>query len=134
VYAGFEMKILSKRRIGGHCLPGCCLAAWRAIEHGLDLLKKGIIWRMRSGSKIQIWRDPWIPRPPSPKLSLKRTRTWLRWVSQFMKVDRREWDEGLIRTCLYPHDAEEVLKIHLSNRNEDDFIVWHYEKSGMFSV
>jgi ribonuclease HI len=51
-----------------------------------------------------------------------------------MKADRREWDEGLIRTCLYPHDAEEVLKIRLTNRNEEDFIARHYEKSEMFSV
>jgi hypothetical protein len=26
------------------------------------------------------------------------------------------------------------LKIRLSNWNEEDFIAWHYEKSGMFSV
>jgi hypothetical protein len=51
-----------------------------------------------------------------------------------MKAVRREWDEGLIRSCLYPHDVEEVLKIRLSNWNEEDFIAWHYEKSGMFSV
>jgi hypothetical protein len=31
---------------------------WREIEHGLNLLKKGIIWRVGDGSKIQIWRDP----------------------------------------------------------------------------
>jgi hypothetical protein len=31
---------------------------WRAIEHGLGLLKKGIIWRIKSGTKVQIWRDP----------------------------------------------------------------------------
>jgi hypothetical protein len=28
---------------------------WRAIMHGLDLLKKGIIWRIQSGSKVNIW-------------------------------------------------------------------------------
>jgi hypothetical protein len=34
---------------------------WRAVEHGLELLKKGIIWRISSGTKVNIWRDPWIP-------------------------------------------------------------------------
>jgi hypothetical protein len=47
---------------------------WRAIEHRLDLLKKGIIWRVGPRTKIQIWRDPWIPRPPSLKISLKKGR------------------------------------------------------------
>jgi hypothetical protein len=31
---------------------------WRGIEHDLSILKKGIIWRVGDGSKIQIWRDP----------------------------------------------------------------------------
>jgi hypothetical protein len=41
--------------------PSDTSAMWRSIEHGLDLLKKGLIWRVRSGTKIQIWRDHWIP-------------------------------------------------------------------------
>jgi hypothetical protein len=40
--------------------PGEASPTWRAIEYGLDLLKHGIIWRIGSGSKVQIWRDPWI--------------------------------------------------------------------------
>lgn len=36
--------------------------AWQAIEYGLELLKKGIIWRIGDGAKVRIWRDPWIPR------------------------------------------------------------------------
>jgi hypothetical protein len=27
---------------------------WRAIMHGLELLKKGIIWRIQSGAKVNI--------------------------------------------------------------------------------
>jgi hypothetical protein len=47
---------------------------------------------------------------------------------------RREWDEQVLRTCLYQHDIEVIKRIRLSNRIEDDFIAWHYEKLGMFSV
>jgi hypothetical protein len=39
-----------------------------------------------------------------------------------------------VNACLYPHDAEEVLKIRLSERNYEDYIAWHYEKSGVFTV
>jgi hypothetical protein len=79
---------------------------WKAIEYGPELLKKGIIWRVSSGTKVQIWRDPWIPRPPSLKISLRKGRSRLRWVSQLMKQGRREWDEQVLKTCMYPHDAE----------------------------
>jgi hypothetical protein len=70
----------------------------------------------------------------SLKLSMKKTRTRLRWVSQLMKAGTREWDEDLIRTCLFPHDTEEVLKIRPTSRVEEGFIAGHYEKSGMFTV
>lgn len=37
-----------------------------------------------------------------------------------------------IKTCLYPRDAEEVGKIRLSERSPDDYIAWHFERSGIF--
>ena len=51
---------------------GNASAVWRGIEHGLELVKKDMIWRVGNGSKIRIWRDPWIPRgkrcrPITPK-------------------------------------------------------------------
>lgn len=107
---------------------------WRAIEHGLDLLKKGIIWRVRSGTKIQIWRDLWILWAPSLRPSLRRGGTRVRWVSQLMRPGRREWDEKVVHTCFFPHDADAILRIRLWGRDEEDFIAWNYERSGLFSV
>jgi ribonuclease HI len=51
-----------------------------------------------------------------------------------MLPGRREWDVQLIKTLLYPHDVDEVLKIRLSDRAPEDHIAWFYEKSGLFSV
>ncbi|KAI5002872.1 hypothetical protein ZWY2020_027522 [Hordeum vulgare] len=42
-------------------------SSWTAICHGLDILKKGIIWRVGDGKNIKIWRDNWIPRKNSFK-------------------------------------------------------------------
>jgi hypothetical protein len=39
-----------------------------------------------------------------------------------------------LQTILHPHDVNEVLKIRLSGRVPEDYIAWHYEKSGIFSV
>jgi hypothetical protein len=80
------------------------------------------MWRARSGSKIQIWRDNWNPRPPSLKASLKKGRTQIRWVSQLMKPGRCERDDRVIKTCTYPHDANEVMKIRLSERDDKNFL------------
>jgi hypothetical protein len=36
--------------------------------HGLELLKKGVIWRIGSGTSVKIFRDNCIPRNGSLKL------------------------------------------------------------------
>jgi hypothetical protein len=71
---------------------------------------------------------------PSLKLTLKKDRTQIRWVSQLMKPERREWDEQMIKACLYLHDAYEVLRIRLTERGDNDFIAWHYERTGLFML
>lgn len=44
---------------------------WQSIVHGLELLKRGLVWRIGNGSSVRIWRDSWIPhpvgRPPIPQ-------------------------------------------------------------------
>ena len=48
---------------------GNASSSWQAISHGLELLKKGLIWRIGDGRSIRVWRDNWIPRPFSYKPS-----------------------------------------------------------------
>jgi hypothetical protein len=100
---------------------------WKAIEHGLDLVKRGIIWRIGSGSRVQIWRDLWIARALFRKISLKKGRSRLRWVSKLVVPGRRESNESLLKECMFDHDVCKVLKLRLSNKLQDDQVAWFYE-------
>jgi hypothetical protein len=51
-----------------------------------------------------------------------------------MKPGRHEWDEQVINSCMFPHDAREVLKIRLLQRHEEDILVRHYERTGVLMV
>lgn len=44
------------------------------------------------------------------------------------------WNEELVRRIFYPLDAEEILRIQLPHSPEEDFIAWHYDKVGMFTI
>jgi hypothetical protein len=57
---------------------------WQGICHGLELLKKGVIWRVQSGTKIRIWRDNWIPRGNLKALT-KIGGGRQRWVSDLIE-------------------------------------------------
>jgi hypothetical protein len=113
--------------------PGNASTTWRAIEYGLELVKKGMIWRIGNGASVRVWRAPWIPRESFLKPITSQGRCRLRWVSDFLNPDG-SWNEQLLDRWFLPIDIQEILKIQTSTRNESDFIAWHHEKSGAFSV
>jgi hypothetical protein len=65
---------------------------FQGIVHGLDLLKKGVIWRINSGKKIRIWRDNWVPRG-NLKVIGNASGTRRRWESELIDQDTKTWKE-----------------------------------------
>jgi len=107
--------------------------SWRSILKGVQLLKKGIIWRIGSGTDTYIWKDPWIPRgytrrPITPKGSSLLIR-----VSELIDPATGTWDELLIRDTFWPEDAEVILTIP-TNEDFKDMPAWHFDSKGIFSV
>ena len=37
--------------------------AWRGMMNAPNLLKEGLVWRVRNGASIRIWKDKWILSP-----------------------------------------------------------------------
>jgi ribonuclease HI len=107
---------------------------WRAIEYGLDLLKKGVVWRVGDGASIRLWRDNWLPRPFSMKPIGSTRSCRLRRVSHLIDQRLKTWDEAKVRKYFYQCDVEEILKIKLSPNIGTDWVSWYFEKSGLFSV
>jgi hypothetical protein len=105
---------------------------WKAIVHGLDLLKKGVCWRIGRGDSVRIWRDPWIPRGWERKPIGKRGSCGLKWVSQLIDEARMEWREEIVYEYFRDVDVQKILSIRLPSRPTEDFISWLHEKSGVF--
>lgn len=112
---------------------GNASSTWHAIEYGLDLLKKGIIWRVGNGANIRTWRDPWIPRSHQLRPITARGRCRLRWVADFIDPNGN-WNMTLIRQHFLDVDIAEIIKIKPSRRNQEDFLAWHPKKRGIFTV
>jgi hypothetical protein len=112
---------------------GNASSTWQAISHGLDLLKKGLIWRVGNGQSIRIWRDPWIPRPYSYKLVSPKGRCRLRFVSELLD-QYGSWRTDLLYHYFAPADVSEILKISPSARLNTDLLSWSPEKRGLFTV
>jgi hypothetical protein len=108
--------------------------AWRGIEHGLLLLKQGLIWRIGNGEKINGWRDSWLPRIHNMKPRAGKTNTRIRKVSQLLTNDSTSWNVELVRNIFYPEDADWILNTKLPSSHGDDFPAWQMERNGIFSV
>jgi hypothetical protein len=56
------------------------------------------------------------------------------WVSDLIDNKSMTWKENLVRSMFHSYDAKQIMLIRLPQTAEEDYITWHYEKSGVFSV
>jgi hypothetical protein len=108
-------------------------STWHAIEYSLELLKQGVIWRVGNGAKIRAWRDPWIPSADNHLPKSERGRCRYRWVSDFLSQNGT-WNVQRLQQYFREEEVTEILKIRTSSQSEEDFISWHPEKLGIFTV
>jgi len=106
---------------------------WRSIIDGINLLKEGIIWRVVSGSNVNIWTDPWIPRGTTKRPITPRGGSLITKVSDLMDPSTGTWDESLITDVFWPEDAEAILMIP-TDYEAVEWPAWHYDSKGVFSV
>lgn len=107
---------------------------WQSIMKGLELFKRGYIWRIGSGEEINIWSDPWVPSSPDRKVITPRGQALLTRVNELIDPNSGTWDEALIRMIFSPVDARRILQIPLNHHAFEDFIAWHPDRRGLFSV
>jgi hypothetical protein len=108
--------------------------SWQGVVHGLELLKRGVIWRIGLGTKVKIFRDNWLPRSDGMKVEGRRNNSRRKWVSELINTTTRTWDKAVVRECCKARDTAAILSIKLPARACDDFVAWSVESNGMLSV
>jgi hypothetical protein len=106
---------------------------WRSVLSGLNLLKKGIIWRVGDGINIRIWEDKWLPRDQARRPFTPRGHNLLTYVSEMVDPITGTWDEVLLREIFWDEDVECILGIPV-HEGMDDLVAWHFNTDGQFSV
>uniref|UniRef100_A0A0A8Y6T9 Uncharacterized protein n=1 Tax=Arundo donax TaxID=35708 RepID=A0A0A8Y6T9_ARUDO len=88
---------------------------WRALLHGRESLKKGLIKRIRPGDSVNIWEDNWPPGSVTLKPLYKRLEIHLTHVSELMLNNQRAWNKELVDNSFTRLDAEAILQVPLGN-------------------
>ncbi|GAA0172759.1 hypothetical protein LIER_26518 [Lithospermum erythrorhizon] len=88
---------------------------WRSILEGRKVLMEGVRWRVGDGKRIDVWKDPWVPRPGNFRLFGGGNRG-VRMVSQLITngglvwTSFREWWLATI-TLLGKQDQQELIPL-----------------------
>ncbi|KAH1122939.1 hypothetical protein J1N35_006099 [Gossypium stocksii] len=88
---------------------------WRSICGARDMFNEGLLWRIGSGEKVNIWNDPWIPSPGNDK-------------------EAGTWNKEVISRILDNAQAQRIFSIPLVGCNVPDLLVWHHDAFGEYSV
>ncbi|KAL5550873.1 hypothetical protein UlMin_001049 [Ulmus minor] len=106
---------------------------WRSIVWGRGLFMQGSRRKIGSGEDTFIYHDGWLPRDGVFKISSPRVLGELDKVSSLITASG-SWDSNLIRASFHPDEAEAILSLPLPRRNIPDSFLWHYDKSGHYTV
>jgi hypothetical protein len=106
---------------------------WQSVLTGLTNLKRGYIWRIGGGDKVNIWQDPWIPSSPSRRIISQRVSATVSKVSELIHPSTGGWNEDLLRETLSV-DVNRILSIPLHNNGFEDFIAWSGTAHGRYTV
>ena len=83
--------------------------SWLSLLHGLELVREGHIRRIEDGSRVNIWTDPWIPRPWSRAVIMPHEQSLLQYVGVLIDPYTGTWDEQLVRDTFWPDEVKHIL-------------------------
>lgn len=108
---------------------------WRSIFGALDIVKRGMGWRVGSSQEIQIWHDKWLPTlstfcvMSTPQIFREDAS-----VVELIDVERKVWRHDLIDAIFLPFEADMIKPIPIPHFNMEDKIIWTESFRGLFSV
>ncbi|KAK2648336.1 hypothetical protein Ddye_015825 [Dipteronia dyeriana] len=116
-------------------LGGSWSYVWRSFLWGCDLLVAGSRWIVVARSSLSIYHDQWIPFPFSFKIQYPLVLGSNALVRSLFTSSGR-WNEQLILSSFLADKADEIisLPLGLSQDEDEDSLLWHFEKSCAYSV
>uniref|UniRef100_A0A0A9HGD2 Reverse transcriptase zinc-binding domain-containing protein n=1 Tax=Arundo donax TaxID=35708 RepID=A0A0A9HGD2_ARUDO len=86
---------------------------WRSVLKGVELLKRGIIWRIGDGNSVNMWSNPWIPRGLTRLPTTLRGHKLMQRVNELINPVTGQWDVDLVQQNFHQDDANHILSIPL---------------------
>lgn len=102
---------------------------WRSLLWSMELLNKGIQWRVGNGRHIKTFIDNWIP---GIKANIGHVNHNFDTVDTLIQC--QSWKIDIVQSIFPPYIAQEVLNIPLSPNQQPDSRFWKYDPKGKYLV
>ncbi|KAL5774595.1 hypothetical protein ACOSP7_012152 [Xanthoceras sorbifolium] len=132
-----KIDTLNKNFVWGHSLDSHsrgCSSSWRAVKFGMELLNKGMSWRLGCGDVILFWKDNWVPGVGTLlQYAVDRCVGLFEddKVSDF--IVNGCWNVVKL-TMVLPNYIVDKISCMFSSARDGDKQIWGLSKSGEFSV
>jgi hypothetical protein len=91
-------------------LPGY---TWRSIHQALWFLNKGCCWKIGTGTKVNIWKDNWIPHQNGYKILTTKANHSQTLVNELItNHPRKAWNTSLISNIFLPFERDLTTSPH----------------------
>jgi hypothetical protein len=107
---------------------------WQSIVASIPTFKRGYLWRVGNGDKINIWSDPWVPMSHDRRVTTTRGNAIVTKVSDLIDPYSGQWDESLLCDIFNVVDVEQILQIPFNIHGFEDFIAWGFSQNGVYTV
>ena len=105
--------------------------SWHSIMEAQKVVQLGCCWQIGNGGLVSLWRDKWLPFPPSHKPAVvPHFFPDDALVSALIYPETATWKSDIIHEVFLPFDVEAILSIPLSPSLPADKLIWTYTSSG----
>ncbi|XP_058768576.1 uncharacterized protein LOC131642328 [Vicia villosa] len=109
--------------------------AWRSILSAREIVHKGSRWRIGDGNQIKVYEDRWLPSSTGFKVqSHRRMLPEDNRVADLIDEDLKIWKRDIIFQAFDHEEAVQIVSIPLTRGPLRDKMIWHFEKSGEYTV
>ncbi|CAL1408755.1 unnamed protein product [Linum trigynum] len=110
---------------------------WQSILYGRDLLEMGLRWQIGNGRSASLLRSPWIPQmqldpPRYNPLVLPEGGDPV--VAEVICRGGGGWCDSKLSQWFDPLTCRHIKTIPLPRQNQEDRLIWHNTRDGVFSV
>ncbi|KAM2637494.1 hypothetical protein EV1_021984 [Malus domestica] len=111
-----------------------CSYSWKGILYGVNLLKKGMTWRIGNGESVKFWKDSWVLNVPLMEtIDVANISNIDCVVSEFLR--NGWWDIDKLRDVLPEDMVQKIICRPAGTTGAGmDKIIWRCASNGVFTV